>query len=569
MIARVASLPARLVPRRLVRQSTPRPQKWPLRGPGSIFRKGMLDSRRSIVFAGVGFGLLILSIGAAAAAAFPTAISRTAFVAAINGMGPAISGLLGDPIDVGHLGGLISWRIGGSMQLLFGLWSFVALSGTLGSEIRNKSLELLAATPISRRRLALEKIGVHLVSLALAVVIVSVITSITGAAYGTVPGDDIPPLNALAQFATTAIVGLVGGGVAFAVSTFVGRGAAAGMGAVAMFAAYLINAYASVVPAFEVLKPLSWVSWTSKMRPLANSWDVGSVIPVVVLVVVLLGLGVFAFERRDLGATVALPRIGLPGRRLLMGSPAGQGFLAWRGAAIAWGASIGGYGFLVAISGSGFTQLANDPNIAKLIDSLYSGVPWRTPEGFLQLAFFSFGIVIMGLATATYLAGIASDENEKRLDMLLSTAVSRSRWLIGTSAGLFAAIALQTLVMGLLAALGVAGGGGDPLQPFIGVWIAGLYAAALAGVGIAVFGLGFVGLTAATPAILVFTFFLYDLIATTAKFSPFWAGLSLSSHLGLPMVGTFDVPGTVLLVAIAVGGVAVGAYGMHRRDLST
>ena len=569
MIARVASIPARLVPRRLVRQSTPKPQKWPLRGPGSIFRKGMLDSRRAIVFAGVGFGLLVLSIGAAAAAAFPTAISRTAFVAAINGMGPAIAGLLGDPLEVDHLGGLISWRIGGSMQLLFGLWSFVALSGTLGSEIRNKSLELLAATPISRRRLALEKIGVHLVSLAFAVVIVSVITTLTGAVYGTVPGDDIPFPNALAQFAATALIGLVGGAVAFAVSPFVGRGAAAGLGAVAMFAAYLINAYASVVSAFDVLKPLSWVSWTSKMRPLANSWDVGSLIPVVVLVVVLLGLGVLAFERRDLGATVALPRVGLPGRRFLMGSPAGQGFLAWRGAAIAWGASIGGYGFIVAISGSGFAQLANDPNIAKLIDSLYSGVPWRTPEGFLQLAFFSFGIVIMGLATATYLAGIASDENEKRLDMLLSTPVSRARWLIGTSVGLYAAIALQTLVMGLLAALGVAGGGGDPVQPFIGVWIAGLYAAALAGVGIAVFGLGFVGLTAATPAILVFAFFLYDLIATTAKFSPFWAGLSLSSHLGLPMVGTFDIPGTLLLVAIAVGGVAVGSYGMHRRDLST
>src|SRR5258708_1922494 len=234
------------------------------------------------------------------------------------------------------------------------------------------------------------------------------------------------------------------------------------------------------------------------MRPLANSWDVGSLIPVIVLVVVVLGLGVVAFERRDLGATISLPRVGLPGRRFLMGSPAGQGFLAWRGAAIAWGASIGAYGFVVAISGSGFVQLAKDPSIAKLIDSLYAGVPWRTPEGFLQLAFFSFGLVIMGLATAPYLAGIASDENEKRLDMLLSTPVSRARWLIGTSAGLYAAIALQTLVMGLFAAVGVAGGGGEPVQPFVGVWIAGLYAAARAGIGIAVFGLGVVRLTAAT-----------------------------------------------------------------------
>jgi hypothetical protein len=107
------------------------------------------------------------------------------------------------------------------------------------------------------------------------------------------------------------------------------------------------------------------------------------------------------------------------------------------------------------------------------------------------------------------------------------------------------------------------------VQPFVGVWIAGLYAAALAGVGIAVFGLGFVGLAAPAPAILAFGFFLYDLIAATAHFSPTFAGLSLSSHLGQPMVGLFDVPGTALLLAIAVGGVAVGAAGIHRRDLST
>ena len=65
-------------------------------------------------------------------------------------------------------------------------------------------------------------------------------------------------------------------------------------------------------------------------------------------------------------------------------------------------------------------------------------------------------------------------KNEKRLDMLLSTPVANRAGSTGTSVGLYAAIALQTLVMGLLAALGVAGGGGDPVQPFIGVWIAGL-----------------------------------------------------------------------------------------------
>lgn len=37
--------------------------------------------------------------------------------------------------------------------------------------------------------------------------------------------------------------------------------------------------------------------------------------------------------------------------------------------------------------------------------------------------------------------------------------------------------------------------------------------------------------------------------------------------MGQPMVGIWDPVGIVLCLALAFGGLAVGALGMHRRDL--
>ncbi len=43
--------------------------------------------------------------------------------------------------------------------------------------------------------------------------------------------------------------------------------------------------------------------------------------------------------------------------------------------------------------------------------------------------------------------------------------------------------------------------------------------------------------------------------------------LSLIHHLGHPMTGSYDVPGLVLIGALAVGGLLLGAWGIGRRDI--
>ena len=175
----------------------------------------------------------------------------------------------------------------------------------------------------------------------------------------------------------------------------------------------------------------------------------------------------------------------------------------------------------------------------------------------------------MALVASTLVNGLASDEHERRLDLLLSTPVSRARWLVASGLGLFASLALLTLVVALLAALGAAGSGQDAVGPFVGVWVGGLYAAALVGVGVAALGLGAVELAAAVPAGLAIGFYVWDVLGSALRLPSELVGLSVTRHLGQPMAGMYDWPGILLLVTLAAGGLLVGGRGLQRRDLSS
>ena len=74
---------------------------------------------------------------------------------------------------------------------------------------------------------------------------------------------------------------------------------------------------------------------------------------------------------------------------------------------------------------------------------------------------------------------------------------------------------------------------------------------------------------APATAALALGFFLWDFIGSALRLTPEWLDLSLTRHLGQPMVGTWDWPGMLLLAVMAVGGLLVGAWGMRRRDVST
>ena len=63
-------------------------------------------------------------------------------------------------------------------------------------------------------------------------------------------------------------------------------------------------------------------------------------------------------------------------------------------------------------------------------ETVFPGVDYASAGGFLQLLFVELGVILAGLAAATFVGGWASDETSGRLEMVLATPLSRVRWAI-------------------------------------------------------------------------------------------------------------------------------------------
>lgn len=539
-----------------------------LYGLGSVFAKGLRESRRAVVGVALFVSFIVVFTTSALVSEWPTFESRQAFAAGMSAMPAVFRGLLGEPVALDTLGGFLSWRSLGFMPVFIGLWSILALSGTLAGEARRGSLEFVLAAPLGRRRVAVEKALAHLAGLGLAMTAGALATWFAGAALGTLPVDRIALADSLAQFLWIALAALVAGAVSFALAPFLGRGQAAGVGAVALFGSYVVNGYSGIVAGFETLRPLSWFAWTAGHRPLAGRFDWPSVGLLAVVCLVLLAAGVVAFARRDVGSTVNLA---LPLPRLAYGlrGPLGRAFADRLPGAIALGTAIGLYGWLIAISSDAFAQLVRSvPGLDQLMSRFLPGVEYASAAGILQLAFFALGLMVVGLATAAIVAAWASDEQERRLEVVLTQPLGRARWALANGAAVFLAIAVLTALLAAGVAVGAVAMGDDPLRPAAGAAVIGLYAAGLAGVGLAAGGLWRAGLAAPITGALTVAFFLFDFLGESLGLPDEVIDLALSRHLGRPMAGSFDPAGLAVCLLLAAGGLAVSAWGYRRRDLA-
>ena len=539
-------------------------------GLGSVYGKTLRDSLRAALVVGLVTGLFMFGTGApyGAAPEFATVELRRQFIAGLTSLPLAIRGLLGEPIHIEVLGGFLSWRIGNFLPVLLGLWPVLALSGTLAGEAASGSLDLLASTPQGRRMIALQKLAGHITAVAIAMLILAVSTWLVGLVFASLPGDEIPFPAALGQVVLYGVEMLAVGGVAFATAPIVGRTRALAFGLIALFASYLIYSYASLSPLIGALKPLSFFTWTAGHRPIAGVSDWPSVAVLAGVDVVLLGIGVVAFARRDIGSVANVGWIRLPSLPAGIGGPFRRQLADRAGIAIGWGLGVGLYGLLIAASAKAFSEsIGSLPQITAIVHAIYPGIDLRQPSGILQLTFFGFGAFIFGLAGASFLAGWASDEGRRRLDVVLSTPRSRAGWAARSGLGVMAAIGVVTVIVAAFIGVAVASGGGDVASPVAGIGVLGLAAAAFTGVGLAVGGLVRASLAAGVTSFLVIATFLLDTLGTALKLPDPILQLSLYKHLGQPMAGIFAPVGLVAAAIMIVGGVAVCAFGLTRRDI--
>src|SRR5664279_313112 len=356
-------------------------------GFGSVYAKTLRDSRLAfIVIAGLMGGIMLVA-GAAVGTGFGTAALRLEMAKLANDMPPIIQGLTGKPVNVGTLGGYMTWKYGAVFGFSAALWSILALSGTLATEARRGSLEFIATAPFGKRRLALEKLAAHVTVMAAAMVVLAVAAWVAAAVFGTLPGDAIPPEAAIGYALWVGLIALASGSVAFALAPFVGRGSAAGIAGMILFAGYLLNGYRESVPAFGVPANLSWFTWTANHLPLAGQYDWASLPLVAIVAVVLFAVGVEAFARRDLGASSPIRFPGLPKALLGLHGPIGRAFGERLSSGLAWGIGLGIFGLVIAAASRSladeFAKLS--PDVVKIFRDILPKFDITSAGGFLQL----------------------------------------------------------------------------------------------------------------------------------------------------------------------------------------
>jgi polyether ionophore transport system permease protein len=537
-------------------------------GPSSIFAKGLRDSRWAIVIACVFVGFVMLVGAAAVAAAFGTVEARRQMIALSTTLPAIFQSMLGPPVALETLGGLIEWRYGIILGVLLPVWSILALSGTLAGEADRGSLEVLATTGVTRRRIAIEKVAAHLVAVLVMLAALATAVWLSGVVFATLPGDAISPAAAIGYTALTTVLVLTPGAIAFAAAPFVGRGAAAGVAALAMVAGYLVNGFHDSVPLFETLRPLSWFAWTANHIPLAGRDDWAPIAGMAILATALLVIGVVAFERRDVGRVVRLPAPRTPAFLLGLRGPLGRAFGERLRASTAWGLAMGLYTLVIAGTSATLADaIGQIPALQQIMRLLYPDVDYHTVAGVLELTLTNNGLILFGFVAATAVAGWASDESSGRLEVVLSAPLGRFAWFIRSGLGTFLAITVSAAIVSVAAAAGAANQGSDAGTPARGAFVFALYGLAWAGVGLGIGGLFRSSLAAGTVIVLTVGSFLLELFATALKLPDWVADLTLGTHYGRPFVGSWDASGIAASLALAFGGLVVGAWGMARRDV--
>ena len=542
------------------------PLRRRLYGFGSIFGKTIRDSRLAFIIAAGMLGGLALVMGAAIATIFPTVQSRLEVGALFGSIPPELNRLFANTdllgTKVGTLGGYVTYKYGIVFALGAAIWSILALSGTLAGEARRGSLDFVAAAPFGKRRIGLEKLAAHLVLLWLAMLILTLAVTFSSNTFGEAALGDAIPLDSAFGFAVwVGAMAMFFGGLAFMLSPLIGRAGGAGVAGVVLAATWVINGLN--VSALFALSPFAW---TFNHVPLVGIFDWPAVGLMLAIGVAFLAVGIELFQRRDLGVTVGLSLPGLPAAVLGVRGPTARAFGEQLPRALAWGIGLGLLGILFAsFAGVLADQVTNLSGIATVFATLFPGVDFNSVGGWMQL-YAEILFIAAGFAGTTLVSKWASDENDGRLEAVLSVPMTRARWVISGGIAALAATVVITVLLAAGVAIGSAVGGLSAGDAILGCAALGLFAAAVVGIGFAVGGVWRASLAAEVAAVFVVVTYLIQLVAPAFKAPDWVTNLALTVHFGTPMVGHWDIAGVVAAIAIAVGGIVIGAWGFSRRD---
>src|SRR6266480_1089456 len=429
----------------------------------SVYLKTLRDFRVAILGWGVGMGLLVYVV----LASFPSLVATAAARASLVSLAGAFS-WIAEPLAVDTPGGYATFKYGLTI-LLIAIWSLLACSRLLRGEEERGSLDALLSLPRGRGRVALEKLA----AVWTALLGIGLLIGLLAFAGGKSVSADFGLGDALLFGLNVALICGVFGSLALLFSQFTQeRGTASGLTGGLLLVFIVLDMVHRVIPGTEWLSRLSPVYYYNLSKPLvpASSYGVPSssygTNPVAMLVllalcILLSGAAIWLFARRDVGGTVALPRwLRLPERaaRPEYALPVNAWSLrsvytrSLRMIAVPtfwWTLCIAGFaGWMVVVVKQIEVQMtslyASSPLLKEEITKVGGG-DLATNATILSFLFVFLPLLLMAFAV-TQANRWSADEEEGRLELVLSTPQPRLRVLLGR----FAALTTATVIIGVL-----------------------------------------------------------------------------------------------------------------------
>jgi ABC-2 type transport system permease protein len=265
---------------------------------GSVLSKTVRDQRRALVWWGVG----LVATAAMYAAFYPSIVENAEVLTRYLESFPEAlkNAFFGSDADFVSPGGYLHTELFGFFgPLLLLIYTIGAGARAIAGEEERKTLDILLATPVSRRRVLVDKATALSASVAILTVVLWIALVLLGPPFDLTPG----AANLAAAATSMSLLALAFGAIALAVGSWTGRrtlavGVAAGIGG----ATYLIDALAPTLDAVAWLQRVSPFYYYDANVPVKNGLEPVHALVLLAIAAAGFALALIGFERRDLAA---------------------------------------------------------------------------------------------------------------------------------------------------------------------------------------------------------------------------------------------------------------------------
>jgi ABC-2 type transport system permease protein len=404
-------------------------------GTGTLLRHFLWRDRWMLMWWSLGTMVLYWSQAVSVKGLYATQAEFDAAAASMEGNAALIS-MAGPARALNTVGGQVSWQATAFGAVVVGLMSmFLVVRHTRAEEESGRD-ELLRASVVGRAAPTLAAVLVTLVANGLAGALVA-------ASLVSVP---LAVADSVALGVGLAATGAVFTGTALIAAQLTSSPRAAyGLAGAVIALAYLLRAIGDIgTPVLTWLSPIGWYQGMYAFSGLR--WWPLTLLLVAAAAGIVVALLVFA--RRDFGAGVLATRPGPARASAALSHGVGRAGRRQPGAVVGWTLGMWLMGLAYGSMGSDVGDLLGDSEVSREM--------FARGDGGLVDGFYATAIVLLALMSCGFAISSAlrprSDEAEGRVEVLLATGMSRTRWLVAnmsvTVVGSFVVVVAAGLGLG-------------------------------------------------------------------------------------------------------------------------